>query len=533
MNIEIKKSIKPVKYSVAIKLLEERLLDININKKGDLIWLLEHEEIYTAGTSYKESEVLNKNINLIKTNRGGKITYHGPGQLICYFVIDLKQRQKDIRKFITIIEKTIIETLSEFNIKSFGDPKNIGIWVTDKNEIKKVAAIGVRVSKWIAYHGFAININTDLAKYQNIIPCGISDKGVTSLKNIKNQNIHLSNLEKKIDKSGYKKYAKEKNLRSISMLEQGFSLILWANTSDDWEIFVKNKIGRVTLDNEVKKLSDEKRSRLKNGKNVDDVNLKITVYICSRYEWAELCYSEEIKKIIEDKKKAADKKKVADAKKAADKKKAAANKKISDCIAIENKKIGADIKGYKDVFFGMTKDEFRTLARCNKGSLFDIQNQGYVQDDSRNMGNNLIIFELNNDRYRYNVNAIFSGPGVTEISVRAYSEYHNIMRINSKSSGITGIDKIKDLLEKKYSLLIKPSDESIEKYNEYIGWNEVDFVFQNKDTQNLVILRVGYRDPDVLGLKYSYQGNIHYLSERASKTYLNNIQSEVLSEDDF
>ena len=191
MNIEIKKSIKPVKYNVAIKLLEERLLDININKKGDLIWLLEHDEIYTAGTSYKESEILNKDINLIKTNRGGKITYHGPGQLICYFVIDLKQRQKDIRKFITIIEKTIIESLSEFNIKSFGDPKNIGIWVNDKNEIKKVAAIGVRVSKWIAYHGFAININTNLAKYQNIIPCGISDKGVTSLKNINNQNYNM------------------------------------------------------------------------------------------------------------------------------------------------------------------------------------------------------------------------------------------------------------------------------------------------------------------------------------------------------
>ena len=191
MNIEIKKSIKPVKYNVAIKLLEERLLDININKKGDLIWLLEHEEIYTAGTSYKENEILNKDINLIKTNRGGKITYHGPGQLICYFVIDLKQRQKDIRKFITIIEKTIIESLSEFNIKSFGDPKNIGIWVNDKNEIKKVAAIGVRVSKWIAYHGFAININTNLAKYQNIIPCGISDKGVTSLKNINNQNYNM------------------------------------------------------------------------------------------------------------------------------------------------------------------------------------------------------------------------------------------------------------------------------------------------------------------------------------------------------
>ena len=191
MIIEIKKSIKPVKFDFAIKLLEERLLDINDNKKGDLIWLLEHEEIYTAGTSYKEEEVLNKNIKLIKTNRGGKITYHGPGQLICYFVIDLKKRKKDIRKFITLIEKTIIESLSEFNIKSSGDPKNIGIWINDKNNVKKVAAIGIRVSKWIAYHGFAININNDLTKYQNIIPCGISDKGVTNLKSIKNQNYDI------------------------------------------------------------------------------------------------------------------------------------------------------------------------------------------------------------------------------------------------------------------------------------------------------------------------------------------------------
>ena len=188
MNIEIKKSIKPVKYDVAVKLLEERLLDINNDKKGDLIWLLEHEEIYTAGTNYKEKEILNKDIKLIKTNRGGKITYHGPGQLICYFVIDLKQRNKDIRKFITLIEKTIIESLFEFNIKSFGDPKNIGIWVDNKSNIKKVAAIGVRISKWIAYHGFAINISNDLAKYQNIIPCGISDKGVTNLKSINDQN---------------------------------------------------------------------------------------------------------------------------------------------------------------------------------------------------------------------------------------------------------------------------------------------------------------------------------------------------------
>ena len=191
MNLEIKKSVKPVKYEDAIKLLEERLLDINNNKKGNLLWILEHEEVYTAGTNSKEEEILNKSINIIKTNRGGKITYHGPGQLIFYFVIDLKKRQKDIRKFITLIEKTIIESLFKFNINAFGDPKNIGIWVNEKNKTDKVAAIGVRVSKWIAYHGFAININNDLTKYQNIIPCGISDKGVTNLKSIKNQNYNI------------------------------------------------------------------------------------------------------------------------------------------------------------------------------------------------------------------------------------------------------------------------------------------------------------------------------------------------------
>ena len=206
MNIEIKKSIKPIKYDQAIKFLEKRLADIDNEKKGDLIWILEHEEIYTAGTSFKEEEILNKNINLINTNRGGKITYHGPGQLICYFVIDLKQRQKDIRKFITLIEKTIIESLFEYNIKSFGDLKNIGIWINDKNYTKKVAAIGIRISKWIAYHGFAININNNLNKYKDIIPCGVLDKGVTNLKEINNQNYHnlgdviINNFTKNLEK---------------------------------------------------------------------------------------------------------------------------------------------------------------------------------------------------------------------------------------------------------------------------------------------------------------------------------------------
>ena len=188
MDIEIKKSIKPIKYKEALDFLETRLEDIKSNMGKDLIWLLEHEEVYTAGKNYNENEILNKKIDLVRTNRGGKITYHGPGQIICYFVIDLKKRKKDIRKFITLIEKTIIESLQEYDINTFGDPKNIGIWLEDKKEIKKIAAIGIRVSKWIAYHGFSININNDLSKYKNIIPCGIKDKGITNLIKIKDQN---------------------------------------------------------------------------------------------------------------------------------------------------------------------------------------------------------------------------------------------------------------------------------------------------------------------------------------------------------
>ena len=187
MNIEIKKSQKPVKYEDALVFMEKRLSEISKNNINDLIWTLEHEEVYTAGTSYSEEEILDKSIKIIKTNRGGKITYHGPGQLICYFVINLRKEKKDIRKFISLIEKTIIETLEFFNIKTFADKENIGIWHNNNNEIKKVAAIGVRVSKWIAYHGFSININNDLKKYDAIIPCGIKDKGVTNLKKIKDQ----------------------------------------------------------------------------------------------------------------------------------------------------------------------------------------------------------------------------------------------------------------------------------------------------------------------------------------------------------
>jgi lipoyl(octanoyl) transferase len=191
MNIEIKKSKKPIKYEYALNFMEQRLLDINENKSNELIWILEHDDLYTAGTSYKENEIIDKTIKILKTNRGGKITYHGSGQLIFYFVIDLKKREKDIRKFISLLEKTIIDTLKFYNINTFSDKKNIGIWYDDNSEVKKVAAIGVRVSKWIAYHGFSINIENDLKKYNAIIPCGIKDKGVTNLKAINNQDYSM------------------------------------------------------------------------------------------------------------------------------------------------------------------------------------------------------------------------------------------------------------------------------------------------------------------------------------------------------
>ena len=185
MNIEIKKSIKAVNYKVAINLLEKRVKDLVLNNGRELIWFLEHRAIFTAGTSYKEKEIIEKKIKIFKTNRGGKITWHGPGQIICYLVIDLNKRKKDIRKFISAIEDCIIHTLKEVNIKSFNDRKNIGIWTNHDNKIKKIAAIGIRVKKWIAFHGFSINYSNSLEEYKKIIPCGISDKGVININKIK------------------------------------------------------------------------------------------------------------------------------------------------------------------------------------------------------------------------------------------------------------------------------------------------------------------------------------------------------------
>ncbi len=188
MSIEIKKSIKPVNYLDALKFLEKRVAKINKSEANELIWILEHPSTFTAGTGFDESDILDKSIDIIKTSRGGKITWHGPGQLICYLVINLNNRKRDIRKFVNVIENSIILSLKSFGIQSYSDRKNIGIWTKLNDEDKKVAAIGIKVKRWIAYHGFSININNNISNYRKIIPCGIKDKDVTTLKKINNQN---------------------------------------------------------------------------------------------------------------------------------------------------------------------------------------------------------------------------------------------------------------------------------------------------------------------------------------------------------
>ena len=179
MNIDIKISKTPIPYIKAIKYLEKRVEKIKSGKCSDFLWILEHPTTYTAGIRSDKSEILDNKIKIVPTERGGKITVHNPGQKIIYFAIDLNKKKKDIRKFVKILENSIIQFLSIYNIKSVSDKKNIGIWVNGK----KIAAIGIKVSKWIAFHGCSININNNLNNYKKILPCGLSNNKITSVKN--------------------------------------------------------------------------------------------------------------------------------------------------------------------------------------------------------------------------------------------------------------------------------------------------------------------------------------------------------------
>ena len=181
MKLEIKISPKPVEYQDAIKFLEERVAKIQNKESSNLLWILEHPNLYSAGTSAKESDLLNKDqFPIYKTSRGGQWTFHGDGQKVIYFAIDLNL-EKNIKKFVRNIENIIIRVLENYKIKSFNDPENIGIWVSNNDNLEKIAAIGIRVKKWVAFHGFSLNINVNKKNYEGIIPCGISDKGIANM----------------------------------------------------------------------------------------------------------------------------------------------------------------------------------------------------------------------------------------------------------------------------------------------------------------------------------------------------------------
>ena len=177
MSVEIKISKKRISYKMAMLFLNKRVEQLKNGKKRELLWILEHPTTYTAGVSFNQKEILDKKIEIVQSNRGGKITLHNPGQKIIYFVINLNNRKKDIRKFINVIEKSVIQFLEAYKIIAKKDKKNIGIWVHQK----KIAAIGIRVSRWVAYHGCSINISNNLNQYLKIIPCGLNNKKVTSM----------------------------------------------------------------------------------------------------------------------------------------------------------------------------------------------------------------------------------------------------------------------------------------------------------------------------------------------------------------
>ena len=194
MSIEIKISKRRISYNIAMKFLQKRVEEIKKKKGKELLWILEHPITFTAGIRANKKEILDNKIKIINSNRGGKITLHNPGQIIVYFAIDLNNRKKDIRKFVQLIEKSIIDFLYIYNINGKNDKTNIGIWVNQK----KIAAIGLRVSKWIAYHGCSININNNLEDYLKIKPCGLDNSKITSIYNEKKGKI--KNIEKNLIK---------------------------------------------------------------------------------------------------------------------------------------------------------------------------------------------------------------------------------------------------------------------------------------------------------------------------------------------
>jgi lipoyl(octanoyl) transferase len=183
LPIEWQDSQQLVDYAQAIEAMERRVGDITAGKASELVWLLEHPPLYTAGTSAQNSDLLEARFPVYKSGRGGQFTYHGPGQRIAYVMLNLKQRgEMDIRAYVKSLERWLIATLAQFGIEAFTREDRIGVWVAHKSGECKIAALGIRVRQWVTYHGISLNVSPDLSHYAGIIPCGISEHGVTSLK---------------------------------------------------------------------------------------------------------------------------------------------------------------------------------------------------------------------------------------------------------------------------------------------------------------------------------------------------------------
>jgi lipoyl(octanoyl) transferase len=173
-----------IAYPDALKFMEQRVQEIRTKDEQELVWLLEHPSLYTAGTSAKPDDILDRSLcPIYSTGRGGQVTYHGPGQRIAYLMLDLQKRKLDIHAYVRILEQWLINTLNEFGIQGECREDRVGVWVVDPQAgtENKIAAIGIRVRKWVTFHGIALNVNPDLSYYQGIVPCGVREHGVTSM----------------------------------------------------------------------------------------------------------------------------------------------------------------------------------------------------------------------------------------------------------------------------------------------------------------------------------------------------------------
>jgi lipoyl(octanoyl) transferase len=214
-KVELFKSDTLVDYKVASKFMEERSSLIHNGEANELVWLLEHPNVYTAGSSAKDDELLDtKDIPVYKTTRGGKYTYHGPGQRIIYLMINLERCDKDIRKFIMILEKIIVKTFKKFDMDVYPVRDRIGIWIKTGNGEEKIGAMGLKVKKWISLHGISINISPELQYFDGIVPCGLSEYNVTSIKKLK-KNISIENFDEEFILNFERQFGKMKKINNL------------------------------------------------------------------------------------------------------------------------------------------------------------------------------------------------------------------------------------------------------------------------------------------------------------------------------